>query len=331
MTKPLSHDHEQSDHEGCNHSALGHSHSMGPALLISLIATVIFVAIEATVGYIAHSLALMSDAGHNFSDALSLGLSAYAVWVARRPANSRKTFGYHRVAILTALLNSAALAVIAVGIIFEAIHSFQHPVAINSTLMVWTAAIALVVNSAIVWALHGGAQHSLNIRATYVHMATDVISSILVVISALVIRQTGLTVCDPIVSLVIAAIIIVSCWKIVREATDILLEATPKGLDVDGLAAGIATLPQVRAVHDLHVWSVSDGMNYLSCHVEVADTHTMTECAVIMRTVNELLFSKFAIAHTTIQMEMAGACVNAESLDPLYCGGTMPREHVLAP
>ena len=315
---------------GCDHhhGPGGHSHgpASGIALTVSLVATVIFVAVEAVVGRISHSLALVSDAGHNFSDALSLGLSAYAIWVARRPANASKTFGYHRVAILTALLNSAMLAFIAIAISVEAVQAIGHPHPIDSRLMVVTATVALVLNGGITWALHGGAKNSLNVRAAYIHMATDVISSVMVLATAYAIRLTGLTILDPIASLLIAAVIFGSCWGILREATTILLEAAPRGLDLDSLVSAVAAVPHVRALHDLHVWTVSDGLNYLSCHIEVADTRTMAECSEILRQVNAVLLIDFKIAHSTIQVEMAGACVSAESSDPLYCGGMTPAK-----
>ena len=324
MAEGISHADQSHDDSGHHHGG-GHAHTQGAALYFSLIATVLFVVIESAAGYVAHSLALISDAGHNFCDALSIGLSLYAIWIAKKPANSRNTFGYHRVAILTALLNSAALAVISIGIVVQAVKTFAHPTAINSGLMLITATIALVVNGGIVWALHGGASRSINIRATYLHIAADVISSILVLVVAFVIKRTGLTILDPIVSLAIAAIIFTSCWKIVREATDILLESSPRGLDVQEMVGSILQLPHVEAVHDLHVWSVSDGLNFLSCHIEVADTRTMAECAEITHAVNKILGTRYGIAHSTVQMEMAGACVSDDEADPLYCGGTSPR------
>jgi cobalt-zinc-cadmium efflux system protein len=314
------------NHESCSHHGPGpHSHAQGLALNLSLAATVAFVAIEGGLGYRAHSLALMSDAGHNFSDALSLGFSAFAVWIARKPANSKNTFGYHRVAILTALLNSLALALISCGIVIQAARALADPAPIDSPLMLMVAAVALVVNTSIVWALHGGAKHSLNIRATYIHMATDVISSILVLAVAFAISRTHLTILDPLASIAIAILIFASCWKIVREATDILLESSPRGLDVKALVDRVQSLPHVQALHDLHVWTVSDGLNYLSCHIEVADTQSMAQCADITRAVNIVLRDEFGIVHSTIQMEMAGACDTSDEMDPLFCGGATPR------
>jgi cobalt-zinc-cadmium efflux system protein len=319
-------------HSGCNHNhnhddEHGNTHASGNALNFSLVITVVFVIVEAMIGLKARSLALVSDAGHNFSDALSLGLSSYAVWIARRPANSRKTFGYHRVAILAALLNSAALAVLSISIVAGAWSSFSHPHPIDSGLMLITAGFALVINTAIVFALHGGAKNSLNIRATYIHMATDVISSILVLTTAFIIHQTGLTIFDPIVSLIIAGIIFISCWNIIREATDILLEGSPRGLKVEKMVADIESIPHVQSLHDLHVWTVSDGLNYLSCHIEVDAAQTLAECAQITKEVNDLLRSSYSIAHATIQVEQAGACLDNGHSDDLYCGGKSPQHH----
>jgi cobalt-zinc-cadmium efflux system protein len=323
-----SHEAQGQEEHDCSHHGGGHRASSGVMLYFSLGITVLFVLAEAIIGHIANSLALMSDAGHNFCDALSLGLSAYAIWIARKPADARKTFGYHRVAILSALANSVALAVISVSILIGAIAAIRHPEPINTPLMLGTAAIALVVNSAIVWALHGGAQHSLNVRATYIHMATDVIASIVVLITAAVIHATNLLILDPLASLAIAVIIFLSCWKIVREATDILLESTPRGMDINEMAASIKAVPDVNAVHDLHVWTVSDGLNYLSCHIEVSVTQTMNGCAGIVRDVNRMLSTDFQIAHSTIQVESPGACEDATGGDPLYCGNMVPKELV---
>lgn len=290
---------------------------------VSLVVTLSFVAVEIVAGRLAHSLALLSDAGHNFADALALGLAAYAVWVARKPANARKTFGYHRVAILTALFNAAALILIALGILYAAWQHFRNPVVVDSGLMLWVAGAAVVMNTAIAAILRGGAHHSLNTRAAYVHMAGDALSALAVLVAAGLIKEFGWVYADPIVSVLIAAFILWSSLGIVREATDILLEATPKGVDINEIACAIRDVDQVQAVHDLHVWTVSDGLNFLSCHIEVADTHTMPECAEIVKQVNERLARDHGIAHATIQTEMAGCCVSASD-QPLYCGESTP-------
>lgn len=320
MAASCNHDH------GVTHSGLYHAHGplRGPLLCLSLFVTLAFVLAEAIAGHFAHSLALLSDAGHNFTDALGLGLAAYAVWVAQKPANSRKTFGYHRVAILTALFNAATLILIALGILYAAWLHFHNPMPVDSRLMLWVAGAAVLMNTAVAAMLRGGAKDNLNSRAAYIHMAGDALSALAVLVAAAVIQASGWTYADPIVSILIALFILWSSLAIVREATDILLEAAPKGIEIDKLASAIRNIPHVQAVHDLHVWTVTDGLNFLSCHVEVADTNTMAECAAIVRQINERLSRDYGIAHATIQTEIAGCCVSASSDDPLYCGESTP-------
>ncbi|HEX5322698.1 MAG TPA: cation diffusion facilitator family transporter [Capsulimonadaceae bacterium] len=315
-------DHEHYDSRGLSHV---HGPLSGPMLWVSLFITTAFVVGEAIAGYFAHSLALLSDAGHNFADALALALAAYAVWVARRPANARKTFGYHRVAILTALFNSAALILIALAILYGAWRNFLSPPIVNGSLMLWVAGAAVLMNTLVAGILRGSAKESLNARAAYIHMAGDALSALAVLVAALAIKLTSWTYADPVVSVLIALFILWSSLGIVREAADILLEAAPKGLDIDQLANAIRQVNHVEAVHDLHVWSVSDGLNFLSCHVEVADTNTIAECSLIVRQINERLAHDYGIAHATIQTEIAGCCVSASPADqPLYCGESAP-------
>lgn len=301
----------------------GHSHGpkSGTRLWISLIVTLIFVFGEAFAGWISHSLALMSDAGHNLSDALALGLAAYAVAVAQKPATAKHTYGYHRVSILTALFNAATLVAIAIFIGVEAISRFRHPEPIVGTLMIWVAAIAVLMNTVIAAALSGDAKESLNSRAAFVHMAGDAISSLAVVVAGLIVHYTHGTwavYADPAVSLLIAAFILYSATGIVRDATDILMEATPKDVDVDALIADIKAVPPVRDVHDLHIWQVGDGLNFLSCHIALPATCSLEQCAAIVGRVNKTLHDDFGIEHATIQTEIEGLCDMTEA-DNLYC------------
>src|SRR5579884_4286823 len=211
------------DHSGdCSPGGLYHVHGplQGPMLWVSLAITLGFVAVEAVTGHFARSLALLSDAGHNFTDALALALAAYAVWVARKPANARKTFGYHRVAILTALFNSAVLILVALAILAEAWVRLRHPAGVNSTLMLWVAGAAVVMNTVVAWLLHGSAKNNLNVRAAFVHMAGDALSALAVLIAAIVVHTTRCPFADPLVSALIALFILYSSWGIVREASD---------------------------------------------------------------------------------------------------------------
>ena len=299
----------------------GHTHgaTSGNKLWLSLALTLAFVAVEAVFGWRARSLALISDAGHNASDALALGLAAYAIWVARRPASAGKTFGYHRVAILTALANAAALVVIALAILAEAVEAFRHPAAPAGLTMIGVAAVALLMNTVIAYWLQGDSHHSLNARAAYVHMAGDALSSLAVLLAGVVVKYTGWTLADPVVSVLIALFILYSSWGIIGDATNILLEGAPKDLDVEALVAGMRAVPPVQDVHDLHVWTVGDGIHFLSCHAVLPGDMTMTEAAAIVCTLNDRLRDEFGIGHATIQTEIAGAEACRVASDRLYC------------
>jgi len=299
----------------------GHTHgaTSGRLLWISLGVTIAFVAVEAWFGHQAHSLALISDAGHNASDALALGLAAYAIWVARRPATPGKTYGYHRVAILTAFANAAALVVIALGIMIEAWLSFLHPAAVQGSLMIWVAAVAVLMNTLIAWALRSDSHHSLNARAAYVHMAGDALSSLGVVLAGFCIKFTGWTYADPLVSVLIAGFILYSSWGIIGDATNILLEGTPKDVDVEALVNTIRSTSPVCDVHDLHLWTVSDGLHFLSCHIVLPDSCTVGESQAIVASLSERLHDLFGIGHATIQTETAFGNSCRHSADDLYC------------
>ena len=324
-TKTQEHSHAH-EHDHSHNHGTGHVHgaTSGVMLWVSLGVTLSFVVVEAVAGYFAHSLALLSDAGHNLSDALALGLAAYAIWLAKSPANPRRTYGYHRVGILTALFNAVTLIVIAVFILTEAYHLFRKPDNVNGILMLWVSAVALIMNTVIAYLLHDGAKTSMNLRAAFIHMAGDALSSLAVLIAGWVVLKTGWLYADPVVSVLIALFILFSSWGIVRDATDILLEGTPKDLDMDKMVEALRQVPEVKAIHDLHTWAVADGMNYLSCHVVVAEACTLLQCSKIIQEINELLFHDFHIHHATIQVESEGDCVSASHPNPLFCGEAKP-------
>ena len=296
-----------------------HGPTAGPVLWLSLIITVVFVLGEAFAGYVSHSLALLSDAGHNFSDAFALGLAAYAVWIAKRPSNAGKTYGYHRASILTALFNAATLLVIAVVILVEAFSLFRHPQPVHGELMMYVAAVSVLMNTVIAALLRGGSSHSLNMRAAYIHMAGDALSAVGVLIAGWIVKSTGWVYADPAVSVLIAGFIAWTSLGVVRDATNVLLEGSPKGLDVEAMIGAMREVAHVQAVHDVHVWTVSDHLNFLSAHVEVSDARTMEECGEVIHDVNEVLFHRFGIGHATIQVEIAGVCCEENRNDPLHC------------
>ena len=316
----MSNSHE--DHHDHDHGGLGHVHGSthGPQLVASLLVTILFVIGEAIAGSRANSLALLSDAGHNASDALALGLAAYAIWVAKKPASSRNTFGFHRVAILTALFNAVSLVVISVIILIEAWKLFVKPEPVVGNLMIWVALISVFMNTVIAWALQGGAKNSINVRAAFIHMIGDAASAAAVVVAGFIVKQTGWVYADPVVAVLIAVFILYTAWGIVSEATNILLEGTPKGLDVNKMVAAMQAVGPVLSVHDIHVWTVSDGMHFLSCHVELAAGSTIENSSSVVRDLCELLAHDFDISHATIQTEIEGMCHKEGSERPIFCG-----------
>ncbi len=288
----------------------GHVHgpTSGKRLWISLAVTLLFCAGEAIAGFVSHSLALMSDAGHNVSDAVALGLAAYAVAAVRKPAGGRHTYGYVRVSTLTALFNSTTLVVIALVIAVEAVIRFRHPEPIAGNLMIGVACISVLMNTVIALALAGDAKHSLNNRAAFIHMAGDALSAVAVVIAGVIVRMTGWLYADPVVSLLIAAFIFWSAIGIVREASDVLMEKAPKGLDPVLLAESIGAMEPVCGVHDVHVWTMGESRNLLSCHVALPAAYTLLETTAVVARIGKMLHDDYGIEHATIQPEEDGLC-----------------------
>ena len=254
---------------------MGHGHDHGAAtgkrLLFSVIITVAFVIGEASTGYFSNSLALMSDAGHNFADALALILSSYGLWIARRPSSEKHSYGYHRVGILTALVNAVALVVIALLVFWEAISRFRHPEPVQSTPMIVVALIAVLLNTVISLWLRSAAKKDLNVRSAYVHMLGDAISAAGVVAAGVVVAFTGASIADPVVSVLIGILILWSSWGILKESVNVLLEGVPEGIEMETVERTIANVAGVLAVHDLHVWAVGSGMACCSCHISVEE------------------------------------------------------------
>ena len=257
---------------------------------------------EAAMGYFSNSLALMADAGHNFADALALALSAFALWMATKPADSKRTFGYHRVGILAALVNAFGLVVMAAAIFWEALQRLQAPEPVQSGTMIWMALLAIILNSGIAWWLSKAAKDDLNIRGAYLHMVGDAAASFGVVIAGIIIALTAAYIADPIVSIIFAALVLWSSWSIFTESIQILLEATPVGLDMAKVEQAIRAVPGVLDAHDLHVWTVSSGLIASSCHIVVAD-QSISKGQQILQNVAHMLEHDFKIGHSTIQVE----------------------------
>ena len=293
-----------------------HDHSATPTrrrLVVSILITLSFVLVEAITGYFSHSLALISDAGHNFADALALVFAWYGVWIALKPSTARRTFGYHRVGTLAALVNSVSLVVIALLVFWEAIDRLRHPQPVHSTPMIIVAVIAILMNTVISLWLRGGAKKDLGVRSAYVHMLGDAISAAGVVVAGLVVAFTGAPIADAVVSILIGILILASSWGILKESVNVLLEAIPSGMNMAEVEQTIANVHGVLAVHDLHVWTIGSGMVCCSCHVMVNE-QSVRSGENVLRAVTEELENNFGIAHTTIQVEVEGC-----DPDDMYC------------
>ena len=302
------------------HSGNSHNHTHGRAkktLRIAFFLTIIILVAELVGGIVANSLALLSDAGHVVTDVFALGLAWFAAVQAERPANARKTFGYHRVGILVALVNSVTLIVIAIAIIWEAIQRFQHPEPVQPFVMFLAAGIGIAVNLYIGFGLQKEG-HSLNVRAATLHVFGDVMASVGVIVAGVIILLAGWTVVDPLLSVAIAVLIAVGAWGILRETTDILLESVPRDISLTHLVEDMQRIEGVQDVHDLHVWCIASGMYALSCHVLINDLPP-SGSSPILQSLTAMLNETYHIGHATIQFECSDHREACCEIDGLYC------------
>jgi len=312
----MAHRHQHSH----GHSSLhGHSHAppgaSGRMMSAAVALTLGFVLVEAVAGWFAHSLALLSDAGHNLADAAALGFTWYALWIAGKPSHQGMTFGYHRVGIFAALANAVSLVVIAVLIGWEAIARLRQPEPAQGGIMIGVAAAGIVVNLLIGTWLHGGSKSDINIRSAYLHMLGDAVSAFGVVIAGVLVALDRAPLADPAVSLLIAGLILYSSYGVLRESGTVLLEGTPGGMDMPAVIAAIKDVGGVLDVHDLHVWMVGPGVVACSCHIIVAE-QSVREGQQVLRSVVHTLDHRFQITHTTVQVEVEGCDAN-----DMYCMG----------
>ena len=289
-------------------------------LKISLAATFCYVIATLFFGLRAHSLALISEAGHNVSDMLAIVLSFVAVYFQSRPANDQKTFGYQRAGVLAAFVNAITLMVLAAWIALSAIHRLYTPVTVEPRLMMLVATAGVLMNGAIatlLWRFSG----DVNIRSVFLHMLGDTLSTAAVIAGGAGILFTGLQWIDPVLSLIIAGMILFSSSGIVRETLNILLEGTPKNLSLGDIRASMASVTGVGNVHDLHVWSLGSNSHALASHITLDEESTsMIDCAVILEALKTTLWDRFHISHTTIQFETCGCetthgCASPPSLE----------------
>jgi cobalt-zinc-cadmium efflux system protein len=281
------------------------------------VSSVLFL-MELVGGWLTNSLALLTDAAHMFTDVAALALTLFALWVAARPASDSKTFGYARAEILAALVNGVVLCVLVVLIVLEAWDRLHDPPAVRAGPMLAIAVAGLLVNVFVAVRLHEHQESSLNLRGAYLHVLSDLLGSIGAIVAGAVILLTGWNAADSLVSMLIAALILFSSWKLVREAVDVLMEAVPPHVDVERLACAIAAVPGVEEVHDLHVWTLTTGRYALSAHVVARDR---VGDDVLLSAMTDVCWRDFGIEHTTIQVEHE----SRRPAEPGACPDRQPR------
>lgn len=295
-------------------SVMGHTHTpLQAKMRAAVILTGLILVAEVVGGLVANSLALLSDAGHVFTDLLALLLSWFGVMQAERPASARMTFGYHRVGILIALVNAASIVIIAGVIFYEAYHRLLAPEEVSSGLMFGVALVGLLANLVVLWWLLGEQRQNLNVRSAFLHAGGDALASVGVIAGGLLILFTGRFIIDPIVSVAIGLIIAVGAFYIIRQAVEIILEASPGHVNQEDMVQAMLEVPGVRNVHDLHIWTIAPQMHALSCHILLEDEYNAQRAQVVER-LNQVVGERFDIEHGTFQLE----CVGCDA-DALYC------------
>ena len=281
-------------------------HATGRQLRLAVVLTLVVFGVELAGGLWSHSLALLADAGHVAADVLALGLAWLAAVLSRRPADPRRTYGYHRVGILAALANAAAVLAVIVLIAYEAVRRLAHPEPVAGGAVVLTALVAIGLNGYLFRRMHGG-WGDLNLRAALLHVLGDLAAGVGVVVGGLVILLTGWLAVDPLISLGICLLIATGAVRIGREAIHVLLEGTPAGLDLAAVERALLEAEEVRSVHDLHVWTVSPEHPALSAHL-VVEAQSLADAEHLVRSLEARLCERFGIGHTTMQLEVCHPC-----------------------
>lgn len=270
-------------------------------LMYAFALTTTFLVIEVIGGIVTNSLALLADAAHMATDAGALLLSLFAIWLSSRPATARRSFGYMRAEILAAAVNSSVLLLLSFYIFYEAWQRFSEPPEVRGQLMLLVAVAGLAANGASAWIIaRGGQQEDLNTRGAYLNVLGDLLGSVATIVAALIITATGWNKADPILSAVIGGLIVISAWRLLREAVDVLLEATPVNIDAGEVRAALRAIPGVVEVHDLHIWTVTSGMIAASAHLDITNVRNWNDT---IDAASHMLTEKFGIAHATLQPE----------------------------
>jgi cobalt-zinc-cadmium efflux system protein len=307
------------------HGPSDHHHPLGPfsenatgVLGVAVVATLALVLIELLAGYVAHSMALVSDAVHNLTDVPTLVISWLATRWAMRPPTHEKTYGYHRSGILAAFVNAMVLTLAALFVIGGAIARLRSPVEVRASLMLWVSVLALVINGGITLSVHSG-RSDLNVRTVWVHNLGDALSNIGILVGALLIRWTGAHWIDAAIGIAIGGMVLWSGQGILRESGHILLEGLPRGILLEDVVSAVLGIEGAQEVHDVHIWTLGGNLHALSCHVRIPDMH-MEESEKILANIREVLARDFHITHTTIQFERAGLPAQAGLYMPAPAG-----------
>jgi cobalt-zinc-cadmium efflux system protein len=280
-----------------------HSEDFHPArrLIVAIVANTAFLVFEIILGVIAGSLALIGDAGHNFSDSFALVLSLIAVRVMTRPRTEGKTFGYHRMGILVAFINSLLIILICVFLFYEAIQRLANPVEVRGGLVVLVAGLGFVINGGVALLLRGG-KDDLNLRSAFLHLLTDALVSLGVVVSGIIILITGWSYIDPIITMLIGVLILISAFQITKESVHILMESVPRGVSFQDITGAIAAVPGVQGVHDLHIWEIGSHQYSLTAHVVVEDAR-LSEHQSLVEKIKDMLRGEHNVVHVTLELE----------------------------
>lgn len=288
---------------------MGHDHSHSStgknrrALWITFALTASFFLVEVLGAYWTKSLALFADAGHMFTDVCGIGFALFASWIAQRPASARKTYGYYRIEILTAAANALILFAVSGYILYEAYQRFQSPPEVVSLPLLFIAVLGLIVNVLCLFQLHKGSKESLNVEGAFLEVVSDAIGSLGVLVAALIMIFTKWYYADPLIAALIGLFIIPRTWNLLKKAVNVLMEGTPEGIHVDEIEKEIQSIPGVKLIHDLHVWTITSGVNALSGHVVVTNDMTLKDSQGLLDKINTRLEEKFHIEHTTLQFE----------------------------
>ena len=269
-------------------------------LKLALVLTFAYMIAEAVGGWLTNSLALVADAGHMLTDVAALTLTLFAIWFAARPATSRKTYGYYRLEILAAFVNGIALVLLSIWIIYEAVDRWQNPPNIAGVQLTIIAAGGLVVNIIAAYLLHSDHRHDLNVRGAFLHVVGDLLGSVAAVVAGVLIAAFGFLWADALGSVLISLIIIFGAWRLILDSVNVLLEGTPRYINLSAVESTILETTGVGGVHDLHVWTISSGIDALSAHISHDDSVSHSELLAIVR---GKLHDNFGIDHLTIQME----------------------------